>query len=195
MPLAGRYNVANALAAASAFLARGHSLDKLAEGLRTVRAPPGRLELVSNDAGLTVYVDYAHKVDALRNVLTTLRESTAGRLITVFGCGGNRDRAKRPLMARASEELSDVTIVTSDNPRSEDPHAIIGEICSGFTRSGHRVIADRREAIAEAIRLATPADVVLVAGKGHEKYQIFAHGTVPFDDCQVVAECCARRIN
>ena len=166
------------------------ALDKISEGLKTVCAPPGRLELVSNDAGLTIYVDYAHKVDALRKVLLTLRESAEGRLITVFGCGGNRDRAKRPLMARVSEELSDVTIVTSDNPRSEDPLAIISEICSGFTRPGYRVIEDRREAIAEAVRLAMPADVVLVAGKGHEKYQIFANGTVPFDDCQVVADCC-----
>ena len=193
VPLAGRYNVANALAAASVFLARGYPLEKIAEGLATVPSPPGRLELVSNEAGLTVYVDYAHKVDALRKVLTTLRESVSGRLITVFGCGGNRDRVKRPLMARASEELSDVTIVTSDNPRSEDPNTIIQEICSGFAHSDHRVIADRREAIAEAIRLATPDDIVLIAGKGHEKYQIFAHGTVPFDDCQVAAECCAGR--
>jgi UDP-N-acetylmuramoyl-L-alanyl-D-glutamate--2,6-diaminopimelate ligase len=195
LPLAGRYNVANALAAASAFLARGYSLQMIAEGLATVQAPPGRLERVANDAELTVYVDYAHKVDALRKVLMTLREGVAGRLITVFGCGGDRDRAKRPMMARASEELSDITIVTSDNPRSEDPQAIIQEICTGFVQAGHRVIADRREAIAEAIRLATPDDVVLIAGKGHEKYQIFAHGTVPFDDCQVAAECCAHRVN
>lgn len=193
LPLAGRYNVANAIAAASAFLGRGYSLKTIAEGLATVQSPPGRLERVANGANLTVYVDYAHKVDALRKVLVTLREGTSGRLITVFGCGGDRDRAKRPLMARASEELSDITIVTSDNPRSEDPHAIIQEICTGFTRQGHRVHVDRREAIAEAIRLATPDDVVLIAGKGHEKYQIFAHGTVPFDDCQVVAECCAHR--
>ena len=193
LPLAGRYNVANALAAASVFLARGYSLEKVVEGLSTVEAPPGRLERVPNKAGLTIYVDYAHKVDALRKVLTALREGFSGRLITVFGCGGNRDRGKRPLMALSSEELSDVTIVTSDNPRSEDPQAIIQEICSGFTKSGHRVIADRREAIAEAIRLATPDDIVLIAGKGHEKYQIFANSTVPFDDCQVAAECCTTR--
>ena len=193
LPLAGRYNVANAIAAASAFLGRGYSLKVIAEGLATVQSPPGRLERVINEADLTVYVDYAHKVDALRKVLVTLREGTSGRLITVFGCGGDRDRAKRPLMARASEELSDITIVTSDNPRSEDPHMIIREICTGFTQGGYHVFADRREAIAEAIRLATPDDVVLIAGKGHEKYQIFAHGTVPFDDCQVVSECCAHR--
>jgi UDP-N-acetylmuramoyl-L-alanyl-D-glutamate--2,6-diaminopimelate ligase len=195
LPLAGRYNVANALAAASAFLARGYSLEQMAKGLATVQAPPGRLERVANEAGLTVYVDYAHKVDALRKVLETLREGTPGRLITVFGCGGDRDRAKRPLMAKASEELSDITIVTSDNPRSEDPHAIIQEICGGFAKKGHHVIADRREAIDKAVRLANTNDVVLIAGKGHEKYQIFAHGTVPFDDCQVVSECCASRVN
>ena len=193
LPLAGRYNVANALAAASVFLARGYSLEKVVEGLATVRSPPGRLELVANDAGLTIYVDYAHKADALRNVLTTLREGISGRLITVFGCGGNRDRVKRPVMARISEELSDVTIVTSDNPRSEDPLAIIQEICSGFTKRGYRVIADRREAIAEAIRLAAPDDIVLIAGKGHEKYQLFANGSVPFDDCQVAADCCTTK--
>jgi UDP-N-acetylmuramoyl-L-alanyl-D-glutamate--2,6-diaminopimelate ligase len=98
-------------------------------------------------------------------------------------------------MAKASEELSDITIVTSDNPRSEDPHAIIQEICGGFAKKGHHVIADRREAIDKAVRLANTNDVVLIAGKGHEKYQIFAHGTVPFDDCQVVSECCASRVN
>ena len=166
----------------------------MAKGLATVQAPPGRLERVANEAGLTVYVDYAHKVDALRKVLMTLREGTPGRLITVFGCGGDRDRAKRPLMAKASEELSDITIVTSDNPRSEDPHAIIQEICGGFTKEGYHVVEDRRGAIDKAVHLADSNDVVLIAGKGHEKYQIFAHGTVPFDDCQVVSECCASRV-
>ena len=194
LPLAGRYNVANAIASASAFLARGYTLEQMAKGLATVQAPPGRLERVANEAGLTVYVDYAHKVDALRKVLMTLREGTPGRLITVFGCGGDRDRAKRPLMAKASEELSDITIVTSDNPRSEDPHAIIQEICGGFTKEGYHVVEDRRGAIDKAVHLADSNDVVLIAGKGHEKYQIFAHGTVPFDDCQVVSECCASRV-
>ena len=189
-PLAGRYNVANAIAAAAVFLARGYSLADVARGLSTVSSPPGRLERVTNPLGLAIYVDYAHKEDALRKVLPALRESTKGKLITVFGCGGDRDRAKRPLMARAVEELSDIAIVTSDNPRSEDPLAIIDEICKGFVTSNYIVIPDRKEAIAKAVQLATPQDVVLIAGKGHEKYQIFANGTVPFDDCQTAAECC-----
>jgi UDP-N-acetylmuramoyl-L-alanyl-D-glutamate--2,6-diaminopimelate ligase len=189
-PLVGRFNVANAIAAAASFLARGYPLAEVAHGLATIVSPPGRLERVANAIGLTIYVDYAHKEDALRKVLPALRESTQGRLITVFGCGGDRDREKRPLMARAVEELSDIAIVTTDNPRSEDPLSIIEEICKGFTDSKYIVIPDRKEAIHTAVRIATPQDVILIAGKGHEKYQIFAHGTVPFDDCQMAAECC-----
>ena len=189
-PLVGRYNVANAVAAAASFLARGYPLGEVAQGLATVTPPPGRLERVDNALGLAIYVDYAHKEDALRKVLPALRESTQGRLITVFGCGGDRDREKRPLMARAVEELSDIAIVTTDNPRSEDPLRIIDEICKGFTSSNYIVVPDRKEAIHKALYIATPKDVVLIAGKGHEKYQIFAHGTVPFDDCQVAAEWC-----
>jgi UDP-N-acetylmuramoyl-L-alanyl-D-glutamate--2,6-diaminopimelate ligase len=190
-PLVGRYNVANALAAAASFLARGYPLKEVAAGLSTVNTPPGRLERVQNALGLAIYVDYAHKEDALRKVLPALRESTKGKLITVFGCGGDRDREKRPLMARAVEELSDIAIVTTDNPRSEDPQSIINEICKGFSSSNYIVIPDRKEAIHKAVHMATPEDVILIAGKGHEKYQIFAHGTVPFDDCQIAADCCA----
>jgi len=193
LPLVGRYNVDNATAAACAFLARGYPLEEVAAGLATVTPPPGRLELVPNALGLMIYVDYAHKEDALRKVLPALRESTKGKLIAVFGCGGDRDRAKRPRMARAVEELSDIAIVTSDNPRSEDPMAIINEICKGFTASNYMVIPDRKEAIAKAVHMATSQDVILIAGKGHEKYQIFAGGTVPFDDCKVAAECCVMR--
>lgn len=191
-PLVGRYNVANTLAASAALLSRGYSLEEIAEGLKSVSPPPGRLQRVGNALGLTIYVDYAHKEDALRKVLPALRESTKGRLITVFGCGGDRDREKRPLMAHAVEELSDFAIVTSDNPRSEDPLSIIQEICKGFTHTNYTVLPDRKEAIDKAVHLASPDDVILIAGKGHEKYQIFAHETVPFDDCQVAAECCAR---
>jgi UDP-N-acetylmuramoyl-L-alanyl-D-glutamate--2,6-diaminopimelate ligase len=191
-PLAGRYNVANAIAAAGAFLARGFPLDEVAKGLSTIASPPGRLERVPNDQGLAIYVDYAHKEDALRKVLPALRESTKGRLITVFGCGGDRDREKRPRMARAVEELADFAIVTTDNPRSEDPLSIIKEICKGFLESNYLVIPDRKEAIEKAIQVATQEDVILIAGKGHEKYQIFAHGIVPFDDCQVAADCCTK---
>ncbi len=195
LPLVGRYNVANAIAAAAPFLARGYPLHAIAAGLATATPPPGRLERVQNDLGLTIYVDYAHKEDALRKVLPALRESTKGRIIVVFGCGGNRDRQKRPLMARAVEELANISIVTSDNPRSEDPQTIIKEVCSGFSSSNYVAIPDREKAIAKAVELATPEDVVLIAGKGHEKYQVFAHGTVPFDDCQVAMECCVQRHN
>lgn len=190
LPLVGRFNVANALAAAAAFLARGiYSLEDVAAGLATVTAPPGRLEIVSNARDLAIYVDYAHKVDALRKVLPVVRECTKGRLIAIFGCGGDRDREKRPLMAKACEDLADFTIVTSDNPRSEDPLAIIKEITQGFTQSRYAVVPDRREAIQLAISMAEKDDCVLIAGKGHEKYQIFATSTVPFDDCQVAREC------
>lgn len=193
LPLVGRYNVANAIAAAASMLARGYLLSDVVKGLAAVQPPPGRLERVANALGLAIYVDYAHKEDALRKVLPALRESTKGKIITVFGCGGDRDRQKRPLMARAVEELSDFAIVTSDNPRSEDPLSIINEICRGFSGSNHLVLADRREAIDRAVEMATTEDIVLIAGKGHEKYQIFATGTVPFDDCQTAAECCAIR--
>lgn len=193
LPLIGRYNVENALAAASTFIARGYALADIAAGLSTASAPPGRLERVYNSLDLKVYVDYAHKEDALRKVLQTLRSSTQGRIIVVFGCGGDRDREKRPKMAQAAEELADVVIVTSDNPRSEDPLQIIEEIARGFTLSSHFRIPDREKAIHAAIDMATPEDLVLIAGKGHEKYQVFSTSTVPFDDCAVVREYCTRK--
>lgn len=193
MPLIGHYNVENALAAASAFIARGYALGELANGLSTAAPPPGRLERVVNQLDLKIYVDYAHKEDALRKVLKTLRPSTNGRLIVVFGCGGDRDREKRPKMAQAAEELADFCFVTSDNPRSEDPQAIIREIASGFTTSCYSLIPEREKAIHAAIDMATPADLVLIAGKGHEKYQVFATSTIPFDDCAVVREYCSKK--
>lgn len=188
--LAGRYNVANALAAASAFLGRGYPLEEVSKGLETFSAPPGRLERVKNAKGLAIFVDYAHKEDALQKVLKTLREATPGKLIVVFGCGGDRDKQKRPKMAKVAEELADLVIVTSDNPRSENPTNIIREICTGFTKDRHIVVPDRKNAIHEAIRRATTSDIVVIAGKGHERQQIFSHGTVPFDDCLVAQECC-----
>ncbi len=148
---------------------------------------PGRLERVPVKRSFQVFVDYAHTDDALRNVLRTLRNLKPERLITVFGCGGDRDRAKRPLMAAAAEEFSDWTILTSDNPRTEDPERILADVAKGFRAQRHEQVLDRAEAIQKAITLAGPGDIVLIAGKGHETYQEFADRKVPFDDVLVAA--------
>jgi UDP-N-acetylmuramyl tripeptide synthase len=149
---------------------------------------------------VTVVVDYAHTDDALRNLLETARALTGGRLLTVFGCGGDRDRTKRPLMGAVAGRLSDVIMVTSDNPRSEDPRQIIDEIQRGITPDTRRdarqrllAIVDRREAIATAVELARAGDLVLIAGKGHEKYQVIGDRRLPFDDVAVAREALARR--
>ncbi len=186
----GRFNVSNILAALGVLLAKGIPLQRSIQGLKTFQGPPGRLERVTNSLKIPIFVDYAHKEDALRKVLPTLRECTKGRLITVFGCGGDRDREKRPLMAKAVEELSDIAIVTSDNPRSEDPMAIIREIEKGFQRSEYIIEPDRKKAIEKAVNMAAPGDAILIAGKGHEKEQIFHHTTIPFDDCQIAFKAC-----
>jgi UDP-N-acetylmuramoyl-L-alanyl-D-glutamate--2,6-diaminopimelate ligase len=146
---------------------------------------------VPNKKGLSIYVDYAHKVEALQNVLTTLKEITKGKLITVFGCGGNRDIIKRPLMAKVSEEFSDYTIVTSDNPRNEDPEKIINDILQGFTNPSKAIVEiNRKEAIKKAIQMAKKEDVIIIAGKGHETYQVFANQTIDFDDRKIAKELC-----
>ncbi len=192
IPLIGRFNIENILAALGATLAAGISIEHAIDACRTFNGPPGRLERVPNDVNLSVYVDYAHKEDALRKVLNTLREtlssSKKGRLIVVFGCGGDRDREKRPKMGRAAEEIADVVIITSDNPRSENPLDIIDQICHGFkSPHNHIVLPDRRDAISYAIQIATSDDIVVIAGKGHEKKQEFRDHVVPFDDCQVAS--------
>ena len=143
---------------------------------------PGRLEFVGTVDTAPVFVDYAHTPDAVANVCKTLKELEPARLITVFGCGGGRDRGKRAPMARAAEGDSDFCIVTSDNPRDEHPEGIISDVLKGFVGSAYTSIADRREAIRTAIEMARPDDIVLVAGKGHEDYQIFANETITFDD-------------
>lgn len=193
-PLAGRYNVYNTLAAAGVLLSRQVSLEAIAEAVTSFRSVPGRLELVPNPLGLKIYVDFAHTNDALANVLTCLNELKQGRIITVFGCGGDRDVTKRPKMAQASEEYSDFTIVTSDNPRSEDPMAIINQIVAGFShKDRYRIELDRYAAIAHAIDIATADDIILIAGKGHELYQAFAHKIVEFDDRKVAAQICQKK--
>jgi UDP-N-acetylmuramoyl-L-alanyl-D-glutamate--2,6-diaminopimelate ligase len=190
-PLRGPYNVSNCLAACVSARQVGVDDAAIADGLAGLRGVPGRLEAVDSGQAFAVLVDYAHTPDSLENVLRATRELAGdGRLIVVFGCGGDRDRGKRPLMGEAATRLADRTFITSDNPRSEDPLAIIAEIEPGALRGGgaYAVEPDRRAAIAAAISEASPGDVVVIAGKGHETGQQFAGHTVPFDDREVARE-------
>jgi UDP-N-acetylmuramoyl-L-alanyl-D-glutamate--2,6-diaminopimelate ligase len=191
LKLKGRFNVVNALAAMASARLLGIDDDAVARGLEAVEGVPGRFEAVDEGQPFTVLVDYAHTPDSLKNVLTTARELDSGRLICVFGCGGDRDREKRPLMGRVVAELADVPIVTSDNPRSEDPGAIIDEIVAGVD-TDVETIQDRRSAIARAVEIAEPRDVVIIAGKGHEQGQQFRDRTVHFDDREVAREALRR---
>jgi UDP-N-acetylmuramoyl-L-alanyl-D-glutamate--2,6-diaminopimelate ligase len=187
LKLRGRFNVENALGALAASRLLGIDDDAIARGLEAVRGVPGRFESVAEGQPFEVIVDYAHKPDALESVLRTARRLTAGRVICVFGCGGDRDRGKRPMMGRIASELADLAILTSDNPRSEDPVAIIEEVLAGVDGEVE-VEPDRRAAIARAIAEAREGDVVLIAGKGHEQGQEFADRTIPFDDREVARE-------
>ena len=182
LPLFGPFNVYNSLAALAAMHAMGHDVRKSVVALKDAPQVPGRLEMVPGPKSFRVFVDYAHTPDALQNVLQTLRSLEPTRVVTVFGCGGDRDRAKRGPMGRAAEELSDWCIVTSDNPRSEDPESICRQVTAGLKSANHEVILDRRAAIRRAVAMAGLGDIVLVAGKGHEAYQEFADRKVPFDD-------------
>lgn len=195
LPLAGAYNVSNALVASACALECGIGLQTVARGLSGAPQVPGRLERVEGDGGFSVVVDYAHTPDSLEKALLAMRSVTSGRVIVVFGCGGDRDPDKRPLMGAVAGRGSDVAILTSDNPRSEDPVGIILQVEDGLknTPADYEVHVDRRRAIARAIALATEGDTVLVAGKGHEDYQIFADRTVHFDDREVAREEMARR--
>ncbi len=191
LPLIGRYNVSNALAAIGAALSLGIDLTSIERALANMPAVPGRLQRVPVGQEFNVYVDYAHTEDALRNVLMTVSELTKHRLIVVFGCGGDRDKGKRTPMGEAACELADFSILTSDNPRTEDPKFILAQIEEGFpagSQSRYQVIEDRREAIERALDIARPGDTVLIAGKGHEMYQEFADTVVPFSDHEVVEE-------
>jgi len=182
LPLIGSFNIYNALGALAAVASMGMELRAAVHALGQAPQVPGRLERVPVKRSFQAFVDYAHTDDALRNVLRTLRDLKPRRLITVFGCGGDRDRAKRPLMGAAAEEFSDWSILTSDNPRSEDPLAILADIRKGLKTSRHEEIPDRAEAIRKAVALAGPGDIILIAGKGHETYQEFAGKKLPFDD-------------
>ena len=190
-PMIGIFNVYNALSVIAAGLTKNISLQAMKSALKTFKGVPGRLERVDNMLNLHIYVDYAHCHDPLQNVLGTIRQFCKGRIITVFGCGGDRDKEKRPLMAKVAESLSDVVIVTSDNPRSENPNEIIRQIVEGFSqKEKYYLEADRRKAIAKACSMALPEDIVLIAGKGHETKQIFSHHTIEFDDRIIAKECC-----
>jgi UDP-N-acetylmuramoyl-L-alanyl-D-glutamate--2,6-diaminopimelate ligase len=188
-PLTGRVNVYNLLAASCAAFARGLALEEIAAAAKGLRQVPGRFEVVSGSryAGFTVVVDYAHTDDALANLIALARDlvkENDGRVITMFGCGGDRDKTKRPKMGRVAGARSDLVVVTSDNPRREDPMAIIEEVLVGVREMQAECVVevDRRAAIEVAIRAARPGDIVLLAGKGHEKTQTFADGAVAFDD-------------
>jgi len=191
LPLIGLFNIYNALGALAAASACGVELRASVAALASAPQVPGRLERVPAKRNFQVYVDYAHTDDALRSVLRTLRELNPSRLITVFGCGGDRDRAKRPLMAAAAEDLSDWTVLTSDNPRREDPEAVLDDVQAGLRGKAFDRIADREVAIRHAIDLAGPGDIVLIAGKGHENYQEFGDRRIPFDDVAVAGRAVA----
>ncbi len=188
LPLIGAYQAANILCAAAIVLATGGQLENIFDHMQRVQPVRGRMErAVITRAGAPVYVDYAHTPDALRAAIEALRPHVTGRLITVFGAGGDRDKGKRPEMGRIAVEMSDHVIVTDDNPRSEDPATIRAEILAGAT--GAENVADRRAAIAKAIEMAGPQDIILLAGKGHEQGQIVGDRVIPFDDVEVAREC------
>jgi UDP-N-acetylmuramoyl-L-alanyl-D-glutamate--2,6-diaminopimelate ligase len=188
-PLIGRFNVYNYMAAVAVGLSLKEPLSKIAEIMAGLFLVPGRLEPVENCLGFKIYVDFAHSDDALENVLKCLLELKEKKIITVFGCGGDRDKSKRSKMAEISEKFSDYTIVTSDNPRGENPSDIINDIVKGFkTKSSFEIIIDRHDAIAKAIDIAKVGDIILIAGKGHETYQITGAKTMEFDDRKVAFE-------
>lgn len=195
-PLVGKPHVYNMLAATATALELGYDLDSIVAGLSKCAGAPGRFERVPHDRDFAVVVDYAHTDDALLNTLQTARDLTRGRVITVFGCGGDRDKTKRAPMGRIAGEFSDLVFVTSDNPRTEDPMKIIAEIESGLagTEAKYAAISDRREAIFKAIASAQSADVVIIAGKGHEAYQIVGNDKFHFDDREVALDA-IRKLN
>ena len=186
LPLIGGFNVLNALGAAASAYALGAATEQIAARLSSLPQVPGRLELLNESPA--VLRDYAHTPDALERALSAVRPFTRGRLIVVFGCGGDRDRGKRPVMGEIAERLADLAIVTSDNPRTEDPEHILDDIEAGMHGSNHQRICDRHEAIERALDLAGADDVVLLAGKGHETYQVRGTTKYPFDEKEIVKE-------
>lgn len=188
--LIGKYNIYNLMAAIAAAMVEGISIEKIAEALKTMDPVRGRLERIKSEKSFEVFIDYAHTDDALKNVLNALRELKPNRIITVFGCGGDRDREKRVLMGQVVSKFSDLAIITNDNPRSEDPLKIIEQIKAGFVNGSadYEIIPDRDQAIKKACRSAVKGDFILIAGKGHEATQIFKDKTIDFDDKQIVLD-------
>ena len=195
LAIPGLFSVYNALGVMAVGLSLGMSLSDCATAMGSASGVKGRLELLPTDGDYEIVIDYCHKPDALEKVLKTLRPGTRGRLIALFGCGGDRDRLKRPIMGHIAAQYADLCIVTSDNPRTEDPEAIIGEILEGMkdSQTPTQVICDRREAIAWAIDNVRPGDVILLAGKGHEDYQVVGHEKRHMDEREIVSECLRKR--
>lgn len=187
--LPGRYNIYNALGSAAACLNEGISIEHVRAGLEKVTVP-GRCEIVTKgyDLGFEIIVDYAHTPDGLENILKTAREFTEGRLISVFGCGGDRDKTKRPIMGRIGSDLSDIAVVTSDNPRTEEPAAIIDDVVKGIDKDNYVVVENRAQAIKKAMCLAEKNDVIVIAGKGHEDYQILKDKVIHFDEREIIRD-------
>ena len=190
IPIPGKFSVYNALGAIGSGIVLGVSFDVIKTALSKLKAVPGRIQSIKNNKNLTVIVDYAHTPDGLENIIGAVRDFTKGKIITVFGCGGDRDKTKRPIMGQIAGEMSNFCVITSDNPRTENPNAILDEVESGvkLKNTNYIKIVDRREAIKHAIDMATEIDAVIIAGKGHENYQIFAEKTIHFDDSEVASE-------
>jgi len=193
--LIGRYNVSNILAATATAIMEGIDLKTIKKGIEGTKQIPGRLQLVKNKTGFKIFIDYAHTDDALKKVLNTLATVKKKNLIVVFGCGGQRDAAKRPRMGRVASNKADFVIITTDNPRDENPKLIAEEIRKGLKKNykNYEIILDRKKAIKKAISIATDGDIVLIAGKGHEAYQIVGDKKIPFNDEEVVKDILKRR--
>lgn len=188
IPVPGKFTVYNTLAVIATCYLLNIPIDVIKEGLSKTKGVPGRFETIQNNKGIHVIVDYAHTPDALENVIKTAKGFATNRVITVFGCGGDRDNSKRPMMGKIADELSDIAILTSDNPRTEDPNKIIDDVLNGMSSNNYEVIIDRKEAIKRAIEIAQKDDIILIAGKGHENYQIIGKEKTHFDDKEVALE-------
>ena len=186
----GKFSIYNALGAIGACVFLGIPMEDIIKGIEVMEGIRGRFQVIKGQKGINAVVDYAHTPDGLENILNTAKEFTKGRIITVFGCGGDRDKTKRPVMGEVAGRLSHFCIITSDNPRSEEPEAILKDVEVGMVKTScpYEKIVDRREAIFKAVEIATINDLIIIAGKGHETYQIFPHGTIHFDDAEVIAE-------
>jgi UDP-N-acetylmuramoyl-L-alanyl-D-glutamate--2,6-diaminopimelate ligase len=189
LSIPGNYNVYNALGAIAVCLSQGIEMSAIEIALAKVQVP-GRCELVkaTHNLGFEIILDYAHTPDGLENILKTAREFTKGKLICVFGCGGDRDKTKRPIMGNIGSQLCDISVITSDNPRNEDPLEIINEIVEGIEKDNFEIIESRKAAIERAMEIASPGDVIVIAGKGHEDYQVLKGKTIHFDEREVVSE-------